>query len=176
MKRLFVALPVPSGFISQLRELPYKGLEGKWNHKDDLHITIRFLGEVEENQIIDITDALNKVRRPQFSIEVSGLNVFDNKRQSILYANIASTKKLTTLCAEITDVLTPLGFDFGTRPYKPHITLIRLKNPHGIDKYINQHGKKINSSWRATGFKLMESSSADEKGCHYKTLADYGLG
>lgn len=175
MERLFIALPIPIALKDSVRNLP-RTLQGRWLHEDDLHITLRFLGEIEVEKQATIKTALTAVKRPPFFIEADGLNCFHHKDQSILYINIASTKKLTTLCADITDRLTPLGFDFGTRPYIPHVTLARLKKGiKNCDHYTKKNSRQIKTSWQALSFCLMHSGPADEQDCRYQIIENYPL-
>lgn len=171
--RLFVALPVPP--FDALLKLPREYQTGRWTNESDLHVTLRFLGDVVSDRLADIEDALARVRRLRFGIEARGLGVFEKDRQNILYAKIESVRKLTTLCADVTDALTPLGFDFGPRPFNPHITLARFPARQLLDDYIARHGSRVHASWRADDFRLMQSSGSDEKGRHYKTIAEYPL-
>src|SRR5258708_6408999 len=81
------------------------------------------------------------VRGLPLPVEAGGLGVYENRRQAVLHVRVDSTRKLTALCGDITDGLTPLGFDFGARPFVPHITRARLKDSHGIGQYIEKHDK-----------------------------------
>lgn len=173
--RLFTALTISDELKTAVSALPPQKFDARWTHPADLHITIRYLGPVSETRIPLIRDALSGVRRPPFFLEVSGLGFFANRQQTILYATIESTRKLTTLCAEITDRLTPLGFDFGTRPFTPHITLARCKQVRPVQDFIYAHGRKMRARWLAEDFHLMESGQVDEAGRHYNTIAHYPL-
>lgn len=175
--RLFVALPVSSEMREGVGKLSRKGLDGRFTAIDDLHITIRFLGDVIENKIPEIERALIRVRRQPFFVEADGMDAFYNKKQAILYSDIVSTKKLTALCTDITDVLMPLGFDFGMRPYVPHVTLARLKGAHrkSIEDYIEKNKNHLKYSWQAQSFTLMRSAAPDEKGRHYRPLSTFPL-
>ena len=173
--RLFVALPVPAGFVARLSSLPRKGLDARWNHDDDLHITLRFLGDLPSESTPAIEKALTRVRRPPFYVEVGGLGVFENRRQSVLYVRVDSTRKMTALCGDITDELTPLGFDFGMRPFVPHITLARLNSSRGLSQYIEKNSENVSGRWEAGSFSLMRSGAADVAGRRYAILSHYPL-
>lgn len=175
-KRLFVAVAVAPQIKEQLSVLPRDQIGGRWTHPDDLHITLRFLGDVSSEKAEVIKEILLKVKRAPFTIEASGMDMFYNKSQTILYADVVSTKKLTALCTDITDLLVPMGFDFGTRPYTPHVTLARLKkNEKAAEQYKKHHGSKIRSQWQVDAFYLMESGLPDEKGTRYHEVCRYGL-
>ena len=173
--RLFTALIVPDDLKKTIANLPQQKIEGAWTHPDDLHITIRFLGDVPVYRLESIQEVLSRVRRPPFNLCVRGLNVFENRRQAILYADVESTRKLTTLCADMTDRLTPLGFDFGTRPFVPHMTLARLKNHRNPDDFIRKHGRDVVAHWTVSGFHLFQSSAPDAQNRRYTSLCEYRL-
>ena len=174
--RLFVALPVPADFAARACDLPHWGaIGGRWNHAGDLHITLRFLGDLPPESVAAIQNALTHVRRPPFHVEVGGLGVFETPRQAVLYARIDSTRKMNALCGDVSDALTPLGFDFGARPFIPHITLARLNNSRGIHQYIEKYDKFVIGHWQAESFSLMRSGAVNSAGCQYATLARYKL-
>lgn len=173
--RLFVALAVPATAASDLLKLPRTGIDARWLHPDDLHITLRFLGDLDPDRIPAIRDVLARVRRPPFGVEIGGLGFFDHKKDGVLYARIDSTRKLNALCGDVTDALTPLGFDFGVREFVPHITLARLKGSRGLRQYIENKGKIHIQGWQANEFGLMQSGAPDTAGRRYRALAQYPL-
>jgi len=176
--RFFVALPVSSGLIEQCKFLAAHSwpVDGNWLCSDDLHITIRFLGYVGNSDIPAIERALARVRRPVFNVDVNGLDAFYNKREVILYADVVSVRKLTALCTDISDVLVPLGFDFGTRPYVPHVTFARFKSGILLDNHMKTNEKNIKSDWRSNKFHLMRSTGPDKLGSkRYEIISSYDL-
>jgi len=174
-QRLFVALPVVPSFIKTFEALPRTGFNGRWTHGDDLHITIRFLGDVAEFRVPDIVAALRRVRRPAFHLDIRGLDVFHQDKQDVLYAKVEGMRKLMTLCADITDVLQPLHFDFGMRPYHPHVTLARLSPTKALGPYIKKYERQVNAHWQVADFALMRSAHPDEKGRHYDIIETFPL-
>ena len=168
--RLFTALAVPPELRAQLASLPRKGLDAKWSCPDDFHITIRFLGDLEPERLPEIETALARVRRAPFGVEVQGLDAFENKHQTILHAKVQSVRKMEALCADITDELAPLGFDFGVRAFVPHITLARLKGARGLDDYMARHGRSVTARWQVMEFHLMLSAAPDAAGRRYTVL------
>lgn len=178
--RLFVALPAPEELKKAVTGLPRNGLhDGRWTIEDDLHLTVRFLGDLEEEKIATVVEALERIKRPPFYIEADGLSAFYNKNQTILFAHIASTRKLTALCTDITDILTPLGFDFGMRPYVPHITLARLKKNHPprrkVEAYIDHNSRRIKQSWKASSFTLMKAAALEDSDRRYRPVREFPL-
>jgi len=173
--RLFVALSIPAAAARQLQDLPRKGIDANWTPSGDLHITLRFLGEVVESRLPEITEALERVRRPAFHVEMQGLGAFDGGRQSVLFAAVQSTRKLIALAGDINEVLARLGFEMPRKPFMPHVTLARLKDRRGLDAYVGRHGKQLQTSWQAASFGLYLSADPDENRRRYTQLAEFPL-
>ncbi len=168
---LFTALPVPEELRHQFTGIADSSFTGRWTHPQDLHITLRYLGKVEPGRLEEIVSALKRVKCRAFGIEIGGISIFKNKKQKILYADVKSTRKLNHLCAEVTEALSPLGFDFRTRPYQPHVTIARLDKNAEVESFFNRQLQKFQLSWEASGFALYQSSGADAKESRYKELA-----
>lgn len=175
MVRLFTALPVPAGTREVLQSLPRSGLDASWTPPDDLHITLRYLGPVPEDNLPAIGEALARVRRPSFHVEVQGLGTFNSGRQPVLWAAVQSARKLTALAGDINEVLAPLGFEMPNKPFTPHITLARLKQPKGLESWIGKHGSRVSARWQAESFTLYLSAEPDEQSRRYRALATWPL-
>lgn len=156
-RRLFVALPVASALVAQAEALPRTLAGARWLPGAALHVTLRFLGDVEPEQEDQAMAALARVRKKPFHVEVKGLDFFDQPGDAVLYAAVESVRNVTDLCARVGDVLTPLGFDFGARPYVPHVTLARLPGVALLPKYIKNNSKSTICSWVANSFGLYVS-------------------
>jgi 2'-5' RNA ligase len=176
MIRLFAALKVPQALVDQAEKLPRKGLDSaRWSHPDDLHITLRFLGDVEEGRLPEIEQALEFVKQKKFTVVVKGIDVFRKKHQSILYGAVESARSVTNLSADVTTRLQRIGFEFTAQDYTPHVTLARLKKYQGLPDYVDHHSKKISAEWRAESFFLFRSANPDESGRRYSVIREYLL-
>lgn len=174
--RLFVALPVPAEAAGRLSGLPRRGLpDARWTRADDLHITLRFLGDLERPDFPALAAALGRIRRASFSVEIRGLGLFDQGRQAVLYAKIESVRKVTSLCADVTDALVPLGFDFGMRPFVPHITLAHAAGGRKAAAWRDLNDRAAAASWRADRFMLMQSGGMDGDGRRYRIVEEFPL-
>lgn len=175
--RIFTAIMVPKMSSYDFLSLPRDGVQGRWNHPDDLHITLRFIGDIEPEKIPLIKEDLMRVKRPAIDIDIDGLDIFMNTRQPILFADVKSRRKLETLVADITDILSPYGIYIPERPYKPHVTLARLKKtpPKAIDTYIKRYSRKIKAHFKASEFHLIRSNPPNDKGAVYTSLETYKL-
>ncbi|MBI1326589.1 MAG: RNA 2',3'-cyclic phosphodiesterase [Alphaproteobacteria bacterium] len=176
--RLFTGLAVPPSFKNDLAKTAPLYPQLKWHLPDDLHITLRFLGDVDDALLPDIQERLARVRVNSFGLEAEGFDMFD-KDSGILYCPVHSTRKLNNLVAEIADKVMPLGFDFGTRPYVPHITLARARNKRDIADFMKKNRSALRGSWQADEFFLYESGGVPEKGLaaskRYEALSSYPL-
>ena len=128
MARLFVATELTDSVKDVLSRLQ-TGLKGaKWVSRENLHLTIRFLGEVSENEVEDIDAALRKVRCKPFSLEFHGLGVFSSgERVRSLWIGISSKVDIVYLKKRVDGTLFRVGVRPDVRRYVPHVTLARLR-------------------------------------------------
>ena len=171
LQRLFVALPVPDALAHRAAALPRTLPGARWLDAESLHITLRFLGDVTPEMAEAAGQALSGVRRAPFAVVVAGLGLFEHPDGGVLHARVESVRAVTDLCARITDRLVPLGFDFGARPFVPHVTLARLPARADSMKYIKKNEKSFYCQWVAQSFRLVRSGGA----LPYETVAEYGL-
>ncbi|MBU0858316.1 MAG: RNA 2',3'-cyclic phosphodiesterase [Alphaproteobacteria bacterium] len=169
--RLFVGLPLPHDGAVKMSQAA-RGVAGlQAVAADDLHITLRYLGDVERTRLDAVDDALARVRKKPFTVGVAGCGVFEQAEEDILYARIESVRQVTDLCALVTDRLGALDFDFGPRPFVPHITLGRARPASWSPKSLKIIDKSMRYSWVAEAFMLYESGGAGR----YRVRAVYPL-
>ncbi|MBY7143912.1 RNA 2',3'-cyclic phosphodiesterase [Virgibacillus sp. NKC19-3] len=127
----FIAIPLQAPLKEYLSywqdrlktHLAYK----QWPHYEDLHITLKFLGAVDDSKIQQLRRKLKIIEHTQtFSIEVGGLGTFGNpEKPRVLWAGVDKTALLTSLQQKVEDLASNLGFSKETRVYRPHITLAK---------------------------------------------------
>jgi RNA 2',3'-cyclic 3'-phosphodiesterase len=142
MPRLFTALEVPRDAAMSL-SLLRGGLPGaRWVDAENYHITLRFFGDVEGHVADEIAHALDRVRRPAFTISLSGVGAFGGKKPHALWAGVSASPDLFTLQAEIERKCQRLGLPADPRKFVPHVTLARLRNvgPHEVATYLSSRG------------------------------------
>ncbi len=128
MQRLFVAIELPE----TVRRSPTErqtGLPGmRWVSPDNLHLTIRFIGEVPLAQAASIKAALKTVRAESLSLQVKGLGFFDRRPQAVLWAGVEPSAERFELKRQIDTVLERhAGLKAVKGRFSPHITLGRMK-------------------------------------------------
>ena len=137
--RLFIGIPLPKSLLDQMAEIQksadFKEFHLKWIPLENLHVTVKFLGEVEEKKVDAIKSVLKKEIKggQQFSIQTTKFVPFPSKHNfRMISLNGETSEQMLELSRKIEDVLKPLGFPKEERPFVVHITLSRIK--HKIDK------------------------------------------
>lgn len=135
--RLFVAIEIPEAIQTALagmqQELRRAQADINWTKPENIHLTLRFLGEVEAGRV----DALKRVcnetaaRFRPFVLQMSGAGVFPNFRQPrVLWAGLSGeTETAATLQKQLEAGLVASGFAREDKPFKPHLTIGRVKSP-----------------------------------------------
>lgn len=178
--RLFVGLEVSEAVKETLERLTLRlrtkddGL--RWSTPDQWHVTLVFLGEVEDAARAALVRELKSVRRPALTLRMGRLGVFE--RSGILYAEVEVTQELLQLYEAVAAVVRRSGVEIEERPYRAHITLARAKNREG-KKAIGRlrraaEQQRLRASWRAEEFLLYESQLSPS-GSRYVVRERFGL-
>ena len=141
--RCFVAVEIPNRIQAKLIEIQKtfcpKIDRASWTKEGNIHLTLKFLGEVNNSRIHDITISLNKaaMEYKPFSIEFGGIGIFPNlTRPRILWIGLKHGSKLVSKLADtINREMVKLGFPKDTR-FHPHLTLARIKNRVNLNPII----------------------------------------
>ncbi|HWK64679.1 MAG TPA: RNA 2',3'-cyclic phosphodiesterase [Rhizobiaceae bacterium] len=158
MPRLFTALEIPRDAALSL-SLLRGGLPGaRWVDVENYHLTLRFIGDVEGHVADEVANALDRVRRPGFSLTLSGVGAFGKKPHAV-WAGVAASPDLNALQAEIERICQRLGLPADPRKFSPHVTLARLKNanPADVAHYLSARGNFAAQPFRVSRFVLMSS-------------------
>jgi len=159
MPRLFTALEIPRDAALSL-SLLRGGLPGaRWIDVENYHMTLRFIGDVEGHVADEIANALDRVRRPAFSLALSGVGQFGGRKPHSIWAGVAASPDLFALQAEIERICQRLGLPADPRKFTPHVTLARLKNvgPEAVARYLSARGNFSTMPFRVSRFVLMSS-------------------
>jgi RNA 2',3'-cyclic 3'-phosphodiesterase len=176
MHRLFVALRPPEAIRAQLIALMSSVDEARWQNDEQLHITLRFIGEVNRNSAEDIALALNDIRQPPFEVSLRGVDVFTRKgRITALWAGLTPQEDLMALHRKVDQAAVRLGLPPDPRVYQPHLTLARFGNQGGNPgAFIAQHAGLSSARFQVDHFALFESHLG-KGGAHYEEVARYPL-
>ena len=149
--RLFVALIFKEELLNKIvdfRESIYPNNNtAKWEGKDKLHLTLKFLGDVAVEDIPDISRKLESIVKNHHEIKIIFSKFGIIKKDSIpkiLWIGIQQTKYIVRLFYDINDGLSDIGFEKERGSFRPHITLIKLKGNEDIQKLDVLKNTKIN--------------------------------
>lgn len=164
MYRLFVAIRPPRE-IRALLLATMGGVSGaRWQSHDQLHLTIRFIGEVDRHLAGDVLAALGAVHQPRFEIALNGIGTFERRGQpDAIWAGVAPQEPLRALHKKVDQALARVGVAPDERAYLPHITLARLKRGAGpVGNLLEQAGGVVSAPFPIDHFALFESSLTPE--------------
>lgn len=176
MPRLFTGLELPKALALEL-SMMRGGLAGaRWIDVENYHITLRFIGDVDEGAAQDIHEALDRIRRPAFDVTISGLNVFGGGRPRAIVATAKPAPPLLDLQAEQERLVRRVGLPAETRKFAPHVTLARLRqaSPLAVADYLSMRGWLSSHVFKVDHFTLF-SSRDSVGGGPYVTEAVYPL-
>ena len=177
MHRLFVAIrppePIRDLLIDAMDESPALG----WVADERLHLTLRFIGEVERPVANDIADSLGKIRFPAFDLRVSGLSRFERRNGGALWAAVEPRKPVAELAARVERACVRVGLEPERRAFHPHITLARWNRASaGAAAEFERRRSALSSPPFAVDRFILFESHLSRHGAHYEEVADYRLG
>jgi 2'-5' RNA ligase len=159
MPRLFTALEIPRDAAMSL-SLLRGGLPGaRWIDVENHHLTLRFIGDVEGHIADEIANALDRVRRPAFTLTLAGVGAFGGKKPHSIWAGTSASPDMYALQAEIERICQRLGLPADPRKFTPHVTLARLRNTSPVDvaNYLSARGNFATLPFKVGRFVLMSS-------------------
>lgn len=173
MLRLFVGIALPPETKLRL-SLIAAGVPGaRWVDPGNYHVTLRFIGEVDEALAGDIDEALAHIRAKRFDLALAGVGQFGDR---MLWAGIEKNPALLHLRDKVESALVRLGLEPETRRYAPHVTLARLKGASEarMQAFIQEHSLFRAEPFAVDRFSLV-ASYLTKSGAIYEDQADYAL-
>ncbi len=169
-KRLFIGLELPDHQQQQLARLTTDLPGARWHLPQDLHITLRFLGQTDTESQRAVSQLLENTTATPFSLQICGLGHF---KQRILWAGLTHADPLFALNKQLNEDLQALNLNADMHDYHPHITLARIKAGHeqALRDYLQTHRQLNLPSWTVKHLSLFESR-LHEQG-QYQVLERY---
>jgi len=148
--RTFIAVDLPaeiktriSAFIQKLKSVAPRGIG--WANLGDLHVTMKFLGEIEESRLSVIGEAVRAVaaETPVFPLTVAGTGTFPplSRHPRVLWIGLEDSPALLDLQGRLENALEALGFPRELRPFHPHLTAARIKSAEVPRTLLDRFGK-----------------------------------
>lgn len=159
MHRLFVAIRPPAAIREACLDAMDDGPAGwAWQDDEQLHLTLRYIGEVERPVAEDIASALETVNAKPLSLALAGVGWFDHGPRGALFARVTPREPLAALHAKIDRLLVAVGLKAEQRAFFPHITLARRRR--GADDpaiWLERHAALASDPAAASHVTLYES-------------------
>ena len=177
MYRLFVAVDLPQEMRRSLETLAGNLLGARWVPEEQLHLTLRFIGEVDEGTFLLVRTALAGIEGAAFELALEKIGHFPPARQPrVLWVGMKQSPPLLALQAKVEDVLEKTGIPPEERKFSPHITLARLKEtpPQKVAAFEQRHVAFSSAPFPVTEFYLY-SSTLSREGAVHKREATYPL-
>ena len=147
-----------------------------WQDDEQLHLTLRFIGEVDRHQANDVAAALGTVRHAAFVVALNGIGQFERRGKGALWAGVTPHDDLRALHKKVDQACRRVGIAPDTRAYHPHITLARFGRGSGpIDAFAAESGGLSSAPFTVDSFRLYESHLKAD-GALYSVVERYPLG
>lgn len=176
MPRLFTGLEVPDD-VRQSLSMLRGGLPGaRWIDPENYHMTLRFVGDVDDMVAREIVFMLGNVRRNGFELRLDGLSSFGGRKPRAVVASVAPSPAVMELQADHERLMQRIGIEPEGRKFIPHVTLARLRDTssHAVAEYLSARGAFRSAPFPVSNFVLF-SSRASVGGGPYVVEADYPL-
>ncbi len=174
MHRLFIAIRPPAQIRARLLSLSHNVAGARWQDDMQLHLTLRFIGQVDPHQAQDLADALDLIRFSPFPIALAGLGQFERKgRVDTIWAGVQPRDALAQLHRKVDRACVLAGLPAEERAYLPHITLARLGRGAGSTRAFLEDNAGLSSQpFSVDSFALFESHLG-QSGAVYHQAAIY---
>ena len=174
--RLFVALPIPRN-VAQSIMLIQGGVPGaRWQTPEQLHLTLRFIGEVDGREAAMLDDALAGIEAPAFDLQLHSVGQFGNKQPHALWAGIRRSEALEHLQRKVDNAIRRVGQPQDAYKFTPHVTVARLRNPENrkMIEWLADQALFTSPEFRVGAFHLY-SSRLTSDGSVYAVEREYPL-
>jgi 2'-5' RNA ligase len=178
--RCFIALPINDGVRAELdtlqNHLRHTGAHVSWARTGNIHLTLAFLGDVFESRVADLSPVLDDLghRIPPFRFEVAQVGTFGSPRSPrVVWAGVEEESGvLAELHQELVLGLAGLDLSLEARPFRPHLTVGRVRSRRGLAELTSAIASVKNSrfGWVEAGRVLLMRSRLESQGARYDVL------
>jgi 2'-5' RNA ligase len=176
MHRLFVAIRPPEAIRDLLIDAMDDSPDFRWQEDEQLHLTLRFIGEVDRPRADDLADALGRIRAERFQLRIAGVGRFDQRRAGALWTGVEPKEPVAALASKVERVCQQVGLEPERRAFHPHITLARWKGrrTREVQDFLERRRGLSSDAFDVHCFILFESRLS-RHGAHYEEVAAYPL-
>ena len=177
MPRLFTGVEIPADVAFEL-DLMKGGIFGaRWVERDNYHVTLRFIGDIDERLAREIAGELDTISAEPFTLRLKGVDAFGGNKPHSLYVSVAESPELRRLQATHERICQTVGLKPESRRFAPHVTLARLKDarPDSVHRFIAAHNLYASRFFTVSQFVLFFSRPS-RGGGPYAVEESYSLG
>jgi RNA 2',3'-cyclic 3'-phosphodiesterase len=174
--RLFVALAIPD-VVAQGLMLIQSGVPGaRWSEREQLHLTLRFIGEVDGRDADAIDEALSAISSPRFTLALKGVGEFGGKHPRALWAGVSERDPVAHLARKVETALQRIGLPAEERKFVPHVTLayLRAASQGRVLDWLTDHALYAGAPFEVREF-ILYSSELTSDGSIYVPERIYPL-
>ena len=175
--RLFVGIPLPAEARERMAGLCSGLPNARWVRPENMHATLRFIGDVDDGQAEDLDALLGAIEAPAFPMTLSGVGCFERGRKvGSVWVGIEAGTAIGHLHEKVESAVVRAGFEPEHRKFKAHVTLARLRNTpvRRVGQFIQAREAFFHGPFTIDRFTLFRSHLGHE-GAHYEALVDYPL-
>ena len=181
--RAFIAIELPEELRQRLAQEQSRfravAADARWTRPEGIHLTLKFLGEISDEQVAQVTKALQQIKSFEpFSVAAKGFGFFpDARRPRVFWAGLEAPAALAELAGFVESAMAPLGFPPENRAFSPHLTLARFKVPRPqtkLQELVREQGGAVLGSFAVSEFFLWESQLLPQ-GAQYRKVLSFPL-
>ncbi|EDY85217.1 2'-5' RNA ligase [Verrucomicrobiia bacterium DG1235] len=178
--RYFIAVDLPEEHRRELTGLRSSGKGFAWTRLERMHVTLRFIGELEGEQVERLVEGLAVVEVERFVLPLEGAGIFPARgRPRVLWVGVGSGHpRLFQLRQRIDDLLLKLGIEADVRSFHPHVTIARIRDGSSVNsatEWVKRRREFVGAPFRVEGF-VLYASRLYSNGARYERVAEYALG
>ncbi|PTW59084.1 2'-5' RNA ligase [Breoghania corrubedonensis] len=163
MPRLFTGLEIPAEIGMRLSLLRGGLRNARWIEPENYHITLRFIGDIDDRLAYEVVDALGRIHRDPIEIHLDGLGAFGKDKPHSIHARVEPTPALVELQGEQERIIQRLGLPAERRKFTPHMTVCRLRggtSPADVANWLAMRGDFQAPAFTAGRFVLFSSKTS----------------
>jgi 2'-5' RNA ligase len=176
--RAFIAIDLPETIRAALRhkQASFRSAspDARWTRPEGIHLTLKFLGETSEVKVKEVCQSLKNLSRfESFAVGIKGFGFFPNpRRPQVFWAGVDAPPNLNQLAEQVEEAMRKIGFAREERPFRPHLTLARFKDPQpqaGLQALLDEQGEQEVGKFEVSEFFLFESKLSPQ-GAEYRKV------
>jgi 2'-5' RNA ligase len=177
MPRLFTAIEIPEAIRLRLSLIRAPLGGAKWIEPEDMHITLRFAGDIDGRTADELVEFLDGIRAEPFPVTIAGVGAFGGRDPRVLWAGVEAGEPLDVLYRANERSARAAGLEADGRAFKPHVTLARMRGARqgAVARFLAENGGLRVEPFMATRFVLL-SARPGTGGGPYVVEAGFALG